>query len=820
MSLLGKGQTTIITVENSVANALKLVPNQSISPEYTSDTDTYYPDYSSSSLFIEPSLLEGSLDTVDYEINGKTYSEIDGVTMSGNNLVISKNIGDIDLGVDSGNMTLEYAQLESELQPLFTGSDTVDSGALTATYEYNDAKHELFNEIVESKEGYIGSGENLCASADATTPFSEWYDSDRKNLASFKDISDADKIKLRGNKFTIGFSYEAQDLNIGTEFFGFAFDVFYTDDTYTYVFVYVRTTDIDYQENVLVRKTSTVQLADKEIASINSYQPYFYGANITSGTLKMGHAAFWIGDTDFDWVLSSEDSSMDLSSITTAISDGELSSTEIATINTEVTKQAGLEDYFTEKASEFSFDSSYYEANLASIVALNTLAQSATAPFTIDTEEWTNAFTNFNRSKLRLQQAIEDANVGNYSEGFNLYSTRDFYDDMIAYSNATTSDTSIEVTDEGEVLTYVVGDAYRYDNYASGIFEENTAYTFSLDCKGDGYASAGVVITFSDDTLISSLRQTDAEWVPKSITTDASKSISYINIYHNVSASVQIRNLRIYKGTQDLGDNFSPRALYQNSDTAESVIASSVANDSISETEQATIISLWEVMASHYTGLVDMAQVYENILNITASTIYNSTFLQADISVVLTQDVGGAPETFILTPDGIHLTKHNQTTELKAEMYKGGHIQTNVTYTWLKEASSGALTIVSREASYTVSAVNTSEKIRRYICRTVNSKGLASEDKAGVTLKLTGYEPRISASVSETPTSAVSSQTLTCNVYHNGERLTGDDIATIQYQWYKVGEGNVETKLTGKTARTLTISGADAVGNYSVEIYN
>lgn len=143
--------------------------------------------------------------------------------------------------------------------------------------------------------------------ASGTSSTKEWYDcnSTTRLLVTFNDLSSEDKLLLRGNNLTLSFDYEAEEFTSTSAIIGFSMRIAYTDGSYTAA--YGRILAADFSQSMSGRVTTTFQIEDKEIDSITSYQPYFYGATCDTGTLRLGHITMQIADEDLGWSFSPYD---------------------------------------------------------------------------------------------------------------------------------------------------------------------------------------------------------------------------------------------------------------------------------------------------------------------------------------------------------------------------------------------------------------------------------------------------------------------------------------------------------------------------------
>ena len=114
----------------------------------------------------------------------------------------------------------------------------------------------------------------------------------------FLDLTPEAKRNLRGQSITVSFDYILENAVFGRSDNGFAFNVRYADGTTTYVMAWLpaETSPVTKSGRFLY----TVKIEDKEIADINSFQPFMY-ARTTSGTSTVGRPKFEIGTKATQW---------------------------------------------------------------------------------------------------------------------------------------------------------------------------------------------------------------------------------------------------------------------------------------------------------------------------------------------------------------------------------------------------------------------------------------------------------------------------------------------------------------------------------------
>lgn len=103
-TVMSTGQITLVDLTDSRPSSFYLQANNSKIQVYDSSTKNYVPNYEEAPhLIIKPFFFFGNEDysneieesVLSYTINGRNYSEFNGVSRTGNELTIAKNIGDI-----------------------------------------------------------------------------------------------------------------------------------------------------------------------------------------------------------------------------------------------------------------------------------------------------------------------------------------------------------------------------------------------------------------------------------------------------------------------------------------------------------------------------------------------------------------------------------------------------------------------------------------------------------------------------------------------------------------------------------------------------
>ena len=135
----------------------------------------------------------------------------------------------------------------------------------------------------------------------------------------FLDLTAEAKRNLRGQSLSVSYDYILDNVTMGGVSSGFQFNIRYADGTQTLVNAMLPAVN-DTPISKYGRFNYTVKIEDKEIISINSYQPYLY-LQTRTGTVTIGRPKFEIGTKATQWSPSPEEAQASLNAAIQTVQD-------------------------------------------------------------------------------------------------------------------------------------------------------------------------------------------------------------------------------------------------------------------------------------------------------------------------------------------------------------------------------------------------------------------------------------------------------------------------------------------------------------------